>query len=30
MSFLAIQFENLQFCQKPKQKGGGTNKTHPT
>ena len=29
MSFLANQFENLQFCQKPNQKGGGPNKTHP-
>ena len=29
MSFLANHFENLQFCQKPNQKGGGPNKTHP-
>ena len=29
ISFLANQFENLQFCQNPNQKGGGPNKTHP-
>ena len=29
MSFLENQFEILGFCQKPKQKGGGPNKTHP-
>ena len=29
MSFLEIQFEILGFCQKPHQKGGGPNKTHP-
>ena len=29
MSFLANQFEILGFCQKPHQKGGGPNKTHP-
>ena len=29
MSFLENQFEILGFCQKPHQKGGGPNKTHP-
>ena len=29
MNFLEIQFEILGFCQKPQQRGGGPNKTHP-
>ena len=29
MSFLENQFEILGFCQKPQQRGGGPNKTHP-